>query len=259
MTGREHWSLFAEHHSSKYLGDPDQLYVVIKAALRRVPIVSVTEVDRSGRGDALEEIPHADLVRGPDGARGETAVLVDERRCTVLARRRTMLTDDMDGMRGGQVAVAVLVRDRTTGRTVLYSATHTASGVEGAGGRLWRAGRRAVEYRQAAVAWRRWLNELDAEWWPDARIAAGDMNINLLRPAVQAFAKTLWRRARLPHFTGRGTHGPRLIDWFVSWRLRRPLLMVLPKRPAVSDHHPIRLAGTVRPRRPRRGGKRARR
>lgn len=242
------WFFEAEHHSSKYLKSAESLLRVITAAIVRVPIVSVTEVDRTGRGDALADIPGTQLVRGPDGARGETAILVDTAHVEVLKTARTMLIDDLDGMRGGQVAVAILGRDRETGCTVLYSATHTASGVEsGSKSRLWRAGVRAVQYQQAARAWRRWLKELKREWRPDAAVAVADMNLNLLFAATRAYVRTVWRKARLPHYPGRGTHGRRLIDWFLSWRLRKPALTVLKKSPA-SDHCPIGITGTIRPR-----------
>lgn len=237
-------SLRAVHLSGRYDRSPKSLRRQVEAAAEWADVITLTEVDRTARGDVLRELAGFRLLRRGDGQRGESAILVRTTVWEVVAWDAVMLVDDLDGMRGGQVASIALLRHRATGRTLLVSTTHTSAGVEAG----WTASARAREHRDAVTVWRHTVRAWRRRHRPDSELVVADWNLNAHRPWVRAWIRSAWPGLTLPKWLPkRGTHGRRLIDWFLTRRIRRARLRVMALTPA-SDHRGIRITGTIRPR-----------
>lgn len=228
--------------SGRYDRAPRLLANQLEASARHVDLIAVTEVDRPARGDVLE-LPGWTVVRGHDGARGESALL--SRDATWRPRRRTILRLDTDmvGMRGAWYAPIALYEHTRTGATLVLTAGHTPSAVEAA----WRRSARAVEYRSGVEQWRRVVLAWRREHDPDGEVATADWNLSLHLAWVRAHSAEAWPGlmpvppSRTP---AAGSHGRRLIDWPITRGVHDRTLRVLPPHRA-SDHRGVRLTGTI--------------
>lgn len=239
--------LRAAHLSGRFDRDPDDLRDELERVERWADIITLTEVDRNARGDVLERFAREhgfQLLRRGNGTKGESAILVHTSVWRVRRWAAVMLAGDLDGMRGGQVAVLALLEHVETRATLLVSTTHTSSGVEGD----WARGRRATEHRTAVQTWRRVVREWRRKHRPDAELIVADWNLDAHKPWVRAWIRSAWPGLLLPRqLPKQGSHGGRLIDWCLTRRIRRVQLIVMRLTDA-SDHRGVRITGTIRPR-----------
>ncbi|MDF1603412.1 hypothetical protein [Nocardioides sp. YIM 152315] len=232
------------HLSGRYNRPAWLLRRQLRDAAVSADIITVTEVDRPKRGKALRDVPGFLALRhGGGGDWGESAVLFRDGVWRVRRVGYYLLARDLDGMRKGQVAVLALLEHVSTGRTLLVSVTHTPSGVEAA----WSSAR-ARQYRDTSQTWRRLVREWRRDHRPDAELLVADWNLDAHKPWVREHTHAAWPGMKQvsPPPIG-GTHGKRLIDWPLTRRVRGVKVRILAKT-AASDHRPIGITGTIRPR-----------
>ena len=233
--------LRATHLSGRFNRPAWLLRRQVRDAAVSADIITLTEVDRPKRGRVLRQVPGFTLLRGPDGDRGESAILVRDGVWRVVRWRWVMLATDLDGVRKGQVVVIALLEHVSTGRTLLVSTTHTPAGVESA----WSSAR-ARQYRDTSQAWRQLVITWRRWWRPDGTLLVGDMNLCLHQPWVREHTAQAWPGMdQVRPVPVGGTHGKRLIDWPLTRRVRGVKVQILPKS-AASDHHGIHITGTIR-------------
>lgn len=234
------WQLRHVHSSSRFDRSPLSLLRAVRVYLTRAAVITLTETTREPRTRVLRSLPGYDLLKvaGIPGA-GDPAVLVRRRRLEVIWVKRWVLSEQRYDLGASLVvAVAVLLRDRHSGRELLVTVAHLPARLH--------EDRNLAVWRDALETWGILVHaELDVR--PDLRVLlTGDFNlcarsagnrreINRLLD-VPGLASSWGRRVRaLPE---QGTHGQRLID--DTWS-NMPLLRVdlLPDDPS-SDHRPYR-------------------
>lgn len=211
-----------------------------------VDALVLTEVDRPARGDVLERIAKADdlhLIRGSDGWRGETALLVRRDRWQLDSRRLWVLDHDLPGMRLGCIAPAAALIHRATDTPWVLTGTHLPSGVQDA---YDRPGTTPAEAAHAQAA-RRWCDRLDRATVPVG--AFSDWNLNLHNhESREHLEKALDGRLDLPPdrlLPKGGDHaGGRLISFPATRGVTVDGIELLPRHPA-SDHAGVRTHLTI--------------
>lgn len=145
-----------------------------------------------------------------------------------------------------QYAVYAVLRDKLNGEPVLFTTTHTPSGVEM--GDHWRGGLTAARVRAWLAAqrgWRKRSNELAERFGCVAVVQSADWNIDLHRRAWRAVLRTTYPARRLTWLgrmpTGGSHAGGRLIDGtLIRGRIKctRARLLTAHRYRLASDHLP---------------------
>lgn len=219
-------------------------------------VVLWTEVAHPDRAQVLADLPGVSVAQQRKGARGlaECAITVDD---TVWELVRWASYEIGPDLGPGDVvnAVVALLRHRATGLTLLVWVAHMPSAVEGS----WRERvRRVTEYVKAVVRLRKILREWSRLERPDGVAGAADWNLSLRKAWVRAWASRTFPGlkvadpARAADQRTAWTHaGGRLIDWFLTWGIRRPVAQVMGPDDH-SDHRRTLLRGVLTSRRWRR-------
>ncbi len=229
--------------SGRYDRDPALLAAQLAGSAAEADVILVTEVSAARRASALR-MDGWTVSRGPDGDRGEVAVLTRDAIWTVRAYAAAVLGPDLGP--GGKVVSGIALLEHTgTGARFAPSIAHLPASVEG----TWARGRgRADAYRAAVDEWRLLHVEWRRRHQPDAEAAFADWNLNLHRRWVRDWVGDAWPTLTLPPaavIPAGATHaGGRLIDWFVRRGLDVDTWGVLPSSPA-SDHRGIRVRARV--------------
>lgn len=238
-----------DHLSGRFDRAPKRLRNQVKASLAAgSTIIKSTEVDRRPRAKALRSIKGTRTLRAP-GTKGETAILFD--RSVFKARKwgHQMISPPFGKRRGVMLTWAVL-EHRETGALGLETVAHYHSNVES--GFRAKAGW-ALEHRRAVAEARRLHKRLRRIWrksgepfsWENH---SADFNLNLRRAWVRSWVRSAWpglKPVPKKHTPKQGSHGNRLIDWFLTRGIKKRRMTVLKKHPA-SDHRGVRLRGRVK-------------
>lgn len=177
-------------------------------------VITMTEIADPQRAAALER-PGWDHRRGiGNPATRECAILWRADAFTLVAGAVVPLTKATGNARLSWplCATTVVLRDNTTGGTILLSVAHLPAHVEGRTG--WRAIPARIRiYTEAVRGWRTHIEAMRTQHKPDGTWAGGDWNINTRRPIFRAWLKHQWRGTGLRAvFPDHGTHGTRPID-----------------------------------------------
>lgn len=227
--------------SSKWDRPSATLRADIAGAAEWADIILLTEVYDRRKALAGMQFPGFSLLQNARDDRAEVAVLVRTSRWTVKTFEAKVIGPDPGP--GNRVIAAIACLVHKDGTRFMVSISHLPSGVEFD----W-SGSRARAYRAAVTEFRRLHYRTRQSFKPHGEAAFADWNLDLHKPWVRAWIKSAWpgltvvREGVIPKG---GTHGPRLIDWFIrrgyfyiaTWR-------IMPAT-AGSDHRSIRVAGHI--------------
>lgn len=230
------------HLSSRWDRPGSALRRSVRALARSRDLLSLTEVGDAARAKALT------LEAGELGFDVHQGTRLPE--CAILSRlevweavrvKAFQVGPDL-GPGGPVVFLLGLFRHRETGLLFLFGTFHFPASVEG----TWRAkGARVRAYLAAVLAARRIVRAWIRTYHPHGAMLLGDWNLSAFLAWVRAYLKATFPKWRLPSLGNRGSHGPRLIDFPLTWRMIAVAFRVLPNDGS-SDHDPVVVSGWIR-------------
>ena len=236
------------HSSSRYDRPPATLEQAARDYAERAQSLSVTEVERLLRRQALIRGlgPGWDTYAGSGNGNGDDTaagwlgarwrlVYAESYRPTRLRIRRKGSSKLRDPIH----ATIVVLYDTVARRRMAWAVIHLPSAVERDLAKRHRTAR-AAQWLAAARGTKRRLNKLSRRYKCHGRAIAADWNINLKRRWARALLKTLAPRYTLAwkSMPAGGTHGSRLID-AVIYRGQLSAWSQLAPDDDSSDHRPF--------------------
>lgn len=238
------------HSSSRYDRSVQSLTTAAKWYNDRADIVTYTEVEREARENAIRKANGDDFgfVSGDRSYANDCAISFRKSRFTLVYKENFKSTNVPFYDKGGkkkhpQWATTAVLKDKETGKTLVVTVIHLASGIEGD----LRAGRKT----KAVLNWfaafhgaKRRANKLKRKYRADGILFVADFNINF----KQAWARVLVAtQAPLYRLTWRdlplrgGTHGGRVIDAsLITGNIGVKKTAVLMRDDNSSDHRPYK-------------------
>lgn len=239
------------HTSGRYDRSKASLKALVEKLITRHKrnVISLTEVSREGREEALRELCREygwGVVTGDKGGMDDCAIMWDEEDFTHIASGTHVLSGyTYDAKGGGVVYAAWAVIQDASRQRLLEIAAHMASGVDRKGG-LNGAVQRVRKWRKDSRALKALWNELADKYDVDAIDVTCDWNVNirmifyrlLFKRKYPGMTLALPPRKNLPEV---GTLGNRIIDFsFIRGTIRRvPGTYHILARDDASDHRPF--------------------